>query len=171
MAVLDVVLYPHQALTTPAQPVDTFDAELHRFLDDMAETMYAAQGVGLAANQVDVLKRVTVMDCAGEDEPSELLEIINPEIVEREGTISWNEGCLSFPDLFNEVKRAERVRVKYQNRHGEPQEIEATGLLSVCLQHEIDHLDGVVFVERISAVEKRIALKRYRKLLDKRASR
>jgi peptide deformylase len=170
MAVLNVVLYPHEALVKPALPVTEFDAALHRFIEDMAETMYASSGVGLAANQVAVLKRVTVIDCAPEGEPAQLLEIVNPTIVFRDGQISWNEGCLSFPDLYNEVKRSETVRVTYQDRHGAAKEIEASGLLGVCLQHEIDHLDGVLFIDRISQLERRLALKRYRRILEKRKS-
>jgi peptide deformylase len=170
MAVLDIVHYPHEALTTPAVRVEHFDDELATFIDDMAETMYAADGVGLAANQVAVLKRVTVIDTADDDGPG-LLEIVNPTIVERsDEPILWQEGCLSFPELFFDVKRARRVTVEYFDRHGTPQRIEADGLLAVALQHEIDHLDGVVYIDRIGQVDRRLMLRKYRKLATERAS-
>ncbi|TVR03060.1 MAG: peptide deformylase [Deltaproteobacteria bacterium] len=169
MAILPIVHWPHRALSTPAAPVEAFDGSLHRLIDDMAETMYAASGVGLAANQVDRLHRVTVMDCAAEDEPSQLLEIVNPEIVGREGTLVWEEGCLSFPGLYNEVKRAARVTVRYRDRNGEACEITGEGLLAVCLQHEIDHLDGVVFIDRLGPLGRRMALKQWKKIEDELA--
>jgi peptide deformylase len=168
MAVLPIVLYPHEALTTPAKPVEVFDAELHRFIDDMAETMYAAGGVGLAANQVAALRRVTVIDIAEDGKPPVLLEIINPTVVEKSGSIIWDEGCLSFPELFVDVKRASKVRVEYVDRHGAPKSIEGEGLLAVALQHEIDHLDGVCFIDRVSPLDRRLALRRFRKLMDQR---
>jgi peptide deformylase len=170
MAVLPIVLYPHAALTTPARPVDAFDAELAAFLESMAETMYAANGVGLAANQVAALRRVAVIDCAGEGEPAQLLELVNPQVVDRQGSITWNEGCLSFPDLYTDIRRAAQVRVSYQTRAGESKEIEATGLLAVALQHEIDHLDGIVFTERLGPIEKRVALRKYRKIMERRST-
>lgn len=166
MSVLDIVRYPHDALTTAGADVTAFGAELHTFLDDMAETMYAADGVGLAANQVAVLQRVTVID-TGEEGPG-LLELVNPRVVEREGEIIWQEGCLSFPELFFDVKRASHVKVAYVDRHGAAQEIEADGLLAVALQHEIDHLDGVVFTERISKIDKRLMLRKYRRIMERR---
>lgn len=168
MAVLEIVHYPHEALTTPAKPVETFDADLAAFIDDMAETMYDADGVGLAANQVAVLKRVTVIDTGDEDGPG-LLEIVNPTIVARsDEPILWQEGCLSFPELFFDVKRAKEVTVEYFDRHGAPQRIEADGLLAVALQHEIDHLDGVVYIDRIGQVDRRLMLRKYRKRMSER---
>jgi peptide deformylase len=164
MARLPIVLYPHPALTTPSRPVEVFDDALARFLDDMAETMYAAEGVGLAANQVASLQRVTVIDCAGEDDDPQLLEIVNPEIVDQRGEVTWREGCLSFPGLYNEVKRAAEVVVRYQDRTGAWREVEADGLLAVALQHEIDHLDGVVFTERLPLLRRRAAMHRWRAL-------
>lgn len=164
MAVLPIVTWPHAALSTPAAAVDAFDDALGAFIDDLAETMYAAQGVGLAANQVDALRRVTVIDCAVDDGPPELLELVNPVVVEREGTITWEEGCLSFPGLYNDVQRAARVTVRYQNRQGHEREIEGEGLLAVCLQHEIDHLDGIVFIDRIGPLARRMALKEWKRI-------
>ena len=170
MAVLEIVHYPHEALTTPAQAVEVFDDDLAAFIDDMAETMYEAEGVGLAANQVAVLKRVTVIDTGDEDGPG-LLEIVNPTIVERsDEPILWQEGCLSFPELFFDVKRSKRVTVEYFDRNGEPQRIDADGLLAVALQHEIDHLDGVVYIDRIGQVDRRLMLRKYRKLATDRAT-
>lgn len=168
MSVLHIVKYPHEALTTPAAPVERFDDELHAFLDDMAETMYAANGVGLAANQVAELRRVTVIDIAASDEPSKLVELINPEVVERSGKLVWEEGCLSFPELYEKIERAARVKVRYQDRNGDEQHIESDGLLGVALQHEIDHLDGIVFTERLKPFQKKLALKRYDKIMARR---
>lgn len=170
MSVLTIVKYPHEALTTPAEPVTAFDAELHAYLDDMAETMYAASGVGLASNQVAVLKRVTVIDVAPPDEDSQLIELINPEVVEREGKLTWEEGCLSFPELYVDVNRAAKVKVRYQDRHGETQEIEGEGLFAVALQHEIDHLDGVLFIDRVKTFQRKMALKRFEKIMARRTA-
>lgn len=168
MAVLRIVKFPHEALTTPARPVERFDAELHAFIDDLAETMYAANGVGLAANQVAELRRVTVIDTAATGEDSQLLELVNPEVVERDGKTVWEEGCLSFPELYEKIERAAHVRVRYQDRHGAEHFIEGDGLLGVALQHEIDHLDGVCFTERMKPVQKRLALKRYERVMERR---
>jgi peptide deformylase len=169
MAVLPIVRYPHEALSTPAQPVTVFDEALGTFIDDLAETMYAANGVGLAANQVAVLQRVTVIDTASSDEPAELIELVNPVVVERsEEPLIWEEGCLSFPELFEKVERAARVRVAYVDRHGAPHELEAEGLLSVALQHEIDHLDGVVFVDKVSRLARVRALRRFEQIMARR---
>ena len=171
MARLPIVLYPNKVLATRAEEVTSFDEQLHTFLDDMVETMYAAEGVGLAANQVGVLQRVTVMDCRREgEETSVLRELINPEIIAREGTVTWEEGCLSFPGLYQKVRRSKWVKVRYQDRHGAHREVEGDGLLGVCLQHEIDHLDGVLFLDRVGALSRSLALRRYDKL-RKAASR
>lgn len=164
MATLPLVLYPEDILTTPAQPVDTFDEALHAFLENMAETMYASGGIGLAANQVGSLQRVTVIDVAQRDGESELLELINPQVVEKEGSIVWEEGCLSFPDLHQKVRRARHVKVTYQDRHGASHAVEGEGLFAVCLQHEIDHLDGICFIDRVSPLARTMALRRYKKL-------
>ncbi len=165
MSLREVVVWPHEALTTPAEPVEVFDEDLATLIDDMAETMYASNGVGLAANQIAVLKRVTVIDCGDEEGESALLELVNPAIIERHGKFTWQEGCLSFPELFEKIERAERVKVEFFDRHGARQEVEAEGLLAVALQHEIDHLDGIVFMERMGNLQKRLATRRFRKLL------
>lgn len=169
MALRTVVLYPHPALTTPAEPVTEFDAELHAFIEDMAETMYHSRGVGLAANQVAVLKRVALVDVAEDGEPAQRIELINPRVVAATGKSRREEGCLSFPRLFDNIDRAAAVTVQFVNRHNEPQEISATGLLAVALQHEIDHLDGKVFIDRMGPLQRTMALKRYRKLMERRA--
>lgn len=170
MALRTVVLYPHPALTTPAEPVTEFDERLHAFIEDMAETMYHSKGVGLAANQVAVLKRVALVDCAEPGEPAQRIELINPTITAASGKSRREEGCLSFPRLYDNIDRAAEVTVTYVNRHNEPQEISATGLLAVALQHEIDHLDGKVFIDRMGPLQRAMALKRYRKLMEKRAA-
>jgi peptide deformylase len=130
--------------------------EIRRLIDDMAETMYAAPGVGLAANQVGVLLRVFVIDIANDDEPSDLRVFINPEITALVGTQTWEEGCLSFPGVTEEIRRAEKVTVKALDRDGKPFELEAEGLLAVAVQHENDHLNGVVMLDKLSAVKRRL---------------
>lgn len=173
MAILDIILYPEEReiLTTKCEPIEEIDAEIQTLIDDMIETMYHANGVGLAAPQVGVTKRLTVIDVSkradeGEapEEPAEVFVLINPEIIASEGKIKWEEGCLSFPALYGEVVRANRVTVRALNRHGEPYEIEGEGLLAVALQHEIDHLDGVLFTERMSRLKRRMAQKEYKKI-------
>lgn len=167
MAIRDILLYPEDrdTLTTECDPVDEVDDEVRQLVDDLAETMYDAPGVGLAAPQVGVTKRVTVIDVSEHDEPYENLHVlINPEIVDREGTQTWEEGCLSFPGLHGDVQRSEWVKVEATNRDGERYTVEGDGLLAVCLQHEIDHLDGVLFIERMSPLKRRMALKEYKRI-------
>jgi peptide deformylase len=156
MALRPILKYPDPRLKQRAEPVKVVDDEIRRLVDDMAETMYAAPGVGLAANQIGVLLRVFVVDTAGENEPSELRVFINPEIVETDGTQTWEEGCLSFPGVVEEIRRAERVRVRALDRDGKPFELEADGLLAVAIQHETDHLNGVVMLDKLSAVKRRL---------------
>ena len=156
MAVLPIVKYPDPRLKQRALPVETVSDDIRRLVDDMAETMYAAPGVGLAANQVGVLLRVFVIDISSDDEPSELRVFINPEILDTAGTQVWEEGCLSFPGVTEEIRRAERVRVRALGRDGKPFELEADGLLAVAIQHETDHLNGVVMLDKLSAVKKRL---------------
>lgn len=169
MAVLPIVLHPHPTLYKPAAPVTEFDDALHTLLDDMAETMYASNGIGLAANQVDVLKRVIVIDPAGPDDAPQLLELVNPKIVDKEGQITWEEGCLSFPGVYQKVKRAHACTVQYQDRHGEDQEISGEELLSVVLQHEIDHIDGICFTQRMGPTKRKMLLKEFKRLQRERA--
>lgn len=152
MAVKNLVIYPDPRLKERCDTVTTFDAELHTLLEDMAETMVAAVGVGLAAPQIGIQRRIAVIDVS--EEQNNPIELINPEIVERAGTVSSEEGCLSIPGYRDTISRSASVLVKAQNRHGEWFEIGGEGLLSMCLQHELDHLDGVLFVDRLSRIKR-----------------
>lgn len=151
MALLPILRYPDERLHTVAQTVENVDDEIRTLVRDMAETMYAAPGIGLAATQVDVHKRVIVIDVS--EARDELLVLINPEIVSSEGEQEYEEGCLSVPGIYDYVTRAEKVKVRALDEHGQPFEREASGLLAVCIQHEIDHLDGKVFVEYLSRLK------------------
>ena len=151
MAILDVVTYPDPRLTRIAEPVKIIDNKIKKLVDDMAETMYEAPGVGLAATQVGELKRVMVIDVS--EEKNQLRVFINPEIIKKEGTAINEEGCLSVPGFYDKVERAETVMVTALDRDGQRFTINASGLLAVCIQHEIDHLDGHVFVEYLSPLK------------------
>jgi peptide deformylase len=156
MAIREILQYPDPRLREVAKPVSTVTDEIRQLVDDMAETMYAAPGCGLAATQIGVNQRVFVIDVADEDEPSALRVFINAEIFDTEGQQLWNEGCLSFPGVSEEIKRAERVKVRALGRDGEPFELEADGLLAVAIQHENDHLNGVLMIDKLSAIKKRM---------------
>ena len=157
MAIRTILHYPDKRLRIAAKPVERFDAELKQLVDDMAETMYAAPGVGLAAPQIGVSLRVFVIDVAvSEDAPSDLRVFINPEFIEKVGEICYEEGCLSFPGVREEVKRAERVRVRAQDVDGKAFELEADGLLAIAIQHENDHLDGKLMVDHLSVLKRRL---------------
>lgn len=151
MPVLDVLLYPDERLHQRALPVESVDDEVRALVRDMAETMYTAPGVGLSATQVDVHKQVIVVDVS--EDQSDLKVLINPRLVEAEGTADVEEGCLSLPGIFEKIPRAERIKVRALNVDGGLFEMEAEGLLSVCIQHEIDHLEGKVFIERLSRLK------------------
>lgn len=151
MAKLEILHFPDTRLRTRARPVETVDAEVRRLVDDMFETMYAAPGIGLAATQVNVHRRVLVVDVS--EEKNQPLTFINPEILDRQGTEEMEEGCLSVPGFYEKVRRAERVRVRALDRDGKAFELETDGLLAVCIQHEIDHLDGKVFVQYLSRLK------------------
>ena len=152
MACLPILEYPDPRLRTRAAPVAEVDGETRALVADMLETMYAAPGIGLAATQVNVHERVLVMDISEErDEPRCL---INPEILSKEGSVSYEEGCLSVPGVFETVSRAERIGVRALDENGEPQEFDAEGLLAICIQHEIDHLEGRLFVDYLSALKR-----------------
>jgi peptide deformylase len=169
MSVREIKKYPDKALREKTQCVTDCNAELDKLIDDMIETMYAAPGVGLAANQIGVSKQVAVIDVSVRDEKSPLIVIINPEIVHLEGEVEAEEGCLSVPDYTTVLKRAMKVCVKGLDRNGKPVEIEAEGLLARALQHEIDHLNGILFVDRMGRIRKEFFKKRYarEKLLKK----
>ncbi|MBX3685071.1 MAG: peptide deformylase [Rhodocyclaceae bacterium] len=162
MALLPILRYPDERLHTKAKPVQEVDDSIRKLVADMAETMYEAPGIGLAATQVNVHLRVVVIDTS--EDRSKLLALVNPEIIERSGEQSCEEGCLSVPGIYETVTRAERVRIRALNQKGEAFELEAEGLLAVCIQHELDHLDGKVFVEylsrlKISRIKSRLAKK------------
>jgi len=161
MAVLEILEFPDPRLRTVAEPVDAVDDDLRGLIDSMLETMYDASGIGLAATQVNKGIRVVVMDLS--EDRSDARVFINPEIISREGSQKCEEGCLSVPGVYAEVKRAERVRVRALDGEGQPFELDAEGLLAVCIQHEIDHLDGKVFVDYLSPLKRRMVEKRLRK--------
>jgi peptide deformylase len=165
MAILDIVTYPDPVLKTPAAPVEKVDAELKKLLDNMGETMYAADGVGLAAPQVGILKRIIVLDVS--DDRSSLVKLINPVITSRSGEVPSEEGCLSIPEFRETISRSQRVAVEAQTPEGSTIKIEAEGLLAMCLQHEIDHLDGVLFIDRLSRLKREF----FKKWLKKRETR
>ena len=152
MAVLPILHYPDPRLHKVAKPVSVVDERIQAIVADMAQTMYEAPGIGLAATQVDIHERIIVIDTS--DERDQLMVFINPELVwSSPEKKSWREGCLSVPEYFDEVERPERIRVKALNRDGKAFELEADGLLAVCLQHEMDHLQGKVFVEYLSPLK------------------
>jgi peptide deformylase len=152
MARLTILHFPDPRLRKPAIPVDTVDKTIRSLVDDMLETMYAAPGIGLAANQVDVQKRIIVIDIS--EAKNQPLVLINPSILERQGEQEMEEGCLSVPGFYEPVRRAERTWISALDRNGEPFEIETGGLLAVCIQHEIDHLDGKLFVDYLSPLKR-----------------
>jgi len=161
MALLSILRYPDERLHTVATPVETVNGEIRRLVEDMAQTMYAAPGVGLAATQVDVHKQVIVIDIS--EARDELLVLINPVMLESRGVSDFEEGCLSVPGIFEKIERAEWIKVRALNRDGQPFELEASGLLSVCIQHEMDHLQGKVFVEYLSRLKQNRILGRIKK--------
>ena len=164
MAVLPIRKYGDDVLRRPAEPVTEIDASLHRLIDDMVDTMYAAPGVGLAANQVGVSKRLAVVDLSVGKRPDELHVFINPEIMELEGQITEEEGCLSIPDFVEVVTRPERVKVRYTDRNGQQREIRGEGLMARALCHEIDHLNGNLFIDHLRGFKKERIMKKIQKL-------
>jgi peptide deformylase len=168
MAILPILTAPDPRLKKKSKPVAAVDAGVRKLMDDMLATMYAAPGIGLAAPQVGVLKRVVVLDIAPKDQPREPLTLANPEIVwASDEDVAYEEGCLSVPDHYAEVSRPKAVRVRYLDRDNAVRELAAEGLLATCLQHEMDHLDGILFVDHLSALKRNMIL---RKLLkEKRA--
>jgi len=164
MAILEIRKYPEKVLKQKALPVTSFDQDLQALIDNMIETMYAAPGVGLAAPQVGQPKRLAVIDISTREDKFPLLVIVNPVIVSAEGEVEFEEGCLSLPEYTALVKRAEQVVVKAQDRDGKAIEIEGTDLLAIALQHEIDHLDGILLIDRISPIKREFFKKRYKKI-------
>ena len=163
MALLPILHYPDPRLRNRAEPVEHVDDTVRRLIDDMLETMYAAPGIGLAAIQVNVPLRVITLDVS--DDKDSPLALVNPEVVERDGEVQTEEGCLSVPGVYDMVSRAERIRVRALDRDGETVELDADELLAVCIQHEIDHLDGKLFVDHLSRLKQQRIKKRALKAL------
>jgi peptide deformylase len=167
MSVLDVMIYPHPILRQKLEDIETIDEDLKKLSEDMADTMYESRGVGLAANQINSTKRIIVFDPEADAEKRNYTVLINPHILEKEGSqISKEEGCLSLPGIRSDVKRYAKVKVKALNLDGEEVEMEGTDLVGIILQHEIDHLNGTVFIDRLSSLKKKF----YHKKLVKQAN-
>jgi peptide deformylase len=165
--ILPIVTYPDKRLKEVSQPVETFDAELHTFLDDMYETMIASNGIGLAAIQVARPIRALIINLSDEEgnqSKEDLIEVINPVIVKAEGSTFYQEGCLSVPGFYEDVERYETVTLKYHDRHGEEHTIDADGLFAVAIQHEMDHLEGKLFIEKLAYARRKKFEKEYKKL-------
>jgi len=166
MAIRKILHYPDKRLRIPGERVTDFGPALQTLIDDMAETMYAAPGVGLAATQIGEPLQLFIIDVSSEGEPSDLRIFINPEFIKTEGKIEWEEGCLSFPGVHSDVTRAERVKMKAQDRHGAWFEVEADELMAIALQHEFDHLQGKLMIDHLSPLKRRIV----HRAMQKRAS-
>jgi peptide deformylase len=162
--ILKILKYPEPVLSQPGEPVSEFDDNLRKLAADMFETTYDSKGIGLAAPQVGVSKRLTVIDLSMGKDPKDRLVLANPEIVFRDGKVYDEEGCLSFPDIREKVVRAAKVRIRAQNEHGKWFEMDADDLLSRCMQHEIDHVDGMLFIFRMSALKRDLNLRKIRKM-------
>ena len=165
MAILPILHYPDERLRTVAEPVGVVTDAIRTLVRDLAETMYAAPGIGLAATQVDVHKRVIIVDVS--ESRNELVVLIDPEITSQSGTAEFEEGCLSVPGIYDRIQRAERITVRALDREGLPLELEAEGLLAVCIQHEMDHLQGRVFVEYLSRLKQSRIVAKLKKLQRK----
>jgi peptide deformylase len=162
--ILKIVKYPEPVLEQPGEEVREFNDDLRQFIADMFETMYASQGIGLAAQQVGVPKRITVIDLSLGKDPEQKLVLVNPKVIHKEGKQYEEEGCLSFPEIREKVSRAAKVTVKAQNENGEWFEMDGDELLARAFQHEIDHLDGILFIFRMSALKRNLNLRKIRKL-------
>jgi peptide deformylase len=162
--VYEIVKFPDPILQRRAEPVTEFNQELRTLVDDMFTSMYAAMGIGLAAPQIGISKRITVIDLSNQKKPEDKIVLINPEILVQEGKQFEEEGCLSLPEIRERVKRAMRVTVRAQDAHGKWFEMEGDELLARAFQHEIDHLDGILFIYRVSALKRDLALRKIRKL-------
>ena len=160
----EIVKYPDPILQRPTEPVTEFNEELRALVDDMFESMYAAHGIGLAAPQIGISKRITVIDLSFQKNPEEKIVLINPEIIHKQGKQSEEEGCLSLPEIREKVSRAEKVRVRAQDVKGEWFELDGDKLLARAFQHEIDHLDGILFIFRVSALKRDLLLRKIRKM-------
>lgn len=161
MAILNILEFPDERLRKKAAPVEIFDESLSQLVDDMLETMYHAPGIGLAATQVNVHRRVVVIDVS--EERNSPLCLINPEIIDRQGEEEMEEGCLSVPGIYEKVRRAQSIRVRTLDAQGYRSEFDAEGLLAVCIQHEVDHLEGRLFVDRLSPLKRQLVRKKIKK--------
>ncbi len=159
-----IVKFPDPILQQPAEPVTVFDAELRKLVDDMFTSMYDAQGIGLAAPQIGISKRLTVIDLSFQKKPEDKIVLINPEVIEIKGKQVEEEGCLSLPEIRDRVVRAAEVKVRAQDAEGKTIEVEGTELLARAIQHEIDHLDGILFIFRLSRLKRDLQLRKIRKL-------
>jgi len=160
-----IVKYPEKVLEKKTERVTKFDAELEKLVEDMFESMYAAKGIGLAAPQIGISKRLTIIDLSFKENPDQKIVLVNPEIIHKEGQQYEEEGCLSLPDIREKVRRAAKVRVRAQDVNGEWFEMDGEELLSRAFQHEIDHLDGVLFITRLSKLKRDLTLRKIRKLI------
>jgi peptide deformylase len=165
-----ILHYPDKRLRQRGEKVQAVTPEIAQLIDDMAETMYAAPGVGLAATQIGVPLQLFIIDIADENEPSDLKVFINPEFIERDGDITWQEGCLSFPGVQEDIDRNARVKVKALGRDGKPFELEAEGLLAVAIQHEYDHLQGTLMIDHMGPLKKRLTHRKMVKRAEEQAA-
>jgi peptide deformylase len=162
--ILKIVKYPEPVLSQPGEPVTEFNNELRKLVADMFETTYASQGIGLAAPQVGVSKRLTVIDVSMGKDPKDRLVLVNPEIISSDGKLYEEEGCLSFPDIREKIVRAAKVRIRAQDENGKWFELDGEELLARCMQHEIDHLNGMLFIFRMSGLKRDLNLRKIRKM-------
>ena len=164
MALRKILTEPNKILREKSMPVEKIDEDLQKLMDDMLETMYAAPGIGLAAIQVGVPKRVIVLDIAPKDEPRNPIFFVNPEIIKKsDNNSTYEEGCLSVPGQFAEIDRPDKCHIKYLDYHGQPKEIKAEGMLATCIQHEMDHLEGILFIDYLSKLKKSMIIKKLSK--------
>jgi len=164
MALKKILTEPNKTLRQKSSPVEKVDGELQRLMDDMLETMYAAPGIGLAAIQIGVPKRIIVLDIASKDEPKNPMFFINPEIIEKSETNStYEEGCLSVPGQFAEIDRPNKCHIRYLDYYGQPKELKTEGMLATCIQHEMDHLEGILFIDYLSKLKKSMIVKKLSK--------
>lgn len=169
MSILEIKKYPDEILKKKSSPVDNINGDLQHLIDDMVETMYAAPGIGLAAPQIGVSKRLIVVDVSTKEEQYPPVILINPEIIETDDFVDSEEGCLSIPGYISTIKRAEKIVVRGLDRNGKPLQFEADGLFARAIQHEIDHLDGILFVDRMSYIKREFFKKRYLKAVMRNA--
>jgi len=170
MAVLPIITAPDPRLKVQCEPVESVDAAIAKMMDDMLETMYLAPGIGLAAPQVGITKRILVVDLSPKDGPREPIRMANPEILwHSDDLATYEEGCLSLPEQYADVERPAQIKVRYLDQDNTAQELDADGLLATCIQHEMDHLDGVIFVDHISSLKRRMILRKLTKLKKQEA--